>query len=335
MTNMKKPQPLTWDAESQGVTSRMVDAASAFLASLNDEQRMQCLFPFKGDERYVWNYVPVDRNGLLLKDMTEKQRAKALEMMKTAYSVRSGSEALSIMELETLLAEYVTSTWVYSPLRYWFSVFGDPGGNSPWGFRVGGHHIGLIATITSGKSVTVNPLFLGANPAQIKHGKRAGERTLSAEEDMARTFLTSLNTDQRRLAIVDDSAPNDILTKNYRVADRNAGSVGILFPALSDFQRTSLLDLVQLYVSRSADELAANYWKRLESNGWDSLSFAWAGPQERGKGHYYAVHNDLFIIEYDNTQDGANHIHSVLRDFDDDWGEDLLAAHYADSHSKG
>jgi hypothetical protein len=38
-----------------------------------------------------------------------------------------------------------------------------------------------------------------------------------------------------------------------------------------------------------------------------------------------------FLIEYDNTQNNANHIHCVWRDFNGDWGEDLLAEHYRNS----
>ncbi len=62
------------------------------------------------------------------------------------------------------------------------------------------------------------------------------------------------------------------------------------------------------------------------------MRFAWAGPEQRGEGHYYRVAGPTFLIEYDNTQDDANHIHSVWRDASMDWGTDLLASHYAGRH---
>ena len=152
------------------------------------------------------------------------------------------------------------------------------------------------------------------------------------EEDWARSLLMSLDGDQAKLAVVDPVAPADILSTNIRSVDPNIVPSGIGFDFLSDSQRTQLVQIVRHYVTRSADDLASNYWKELEASGFDNTTFAWAGPSEAGQGHYYAIRHPRFLIEYDNTQNGANHIHSVLRDFTHDFGEDLLAAHYKSSH---
>ncbi len=315
---------------------RMTAAANAFLNTLDDSQRATATFPFEGDERYEWAYTPIDRNGLRVRNMSDEQRDAAFALMDTAYSERGIQTAHQIVELETLLGEYESITNNVSQFerdidRYWFSVFGTPGSDEPWGFRAGGHHIGLAISIVNDELVAYNPLFFGANPATVKHGPHEGMRILVEEEDWARALVRSLSDEQKKIAVVDPVAPADILTKNYRVADPNAAPTGIAFSALSDGQRESLVKLVKLYVNRAADDLAANYWRHVEAVGMDRWSFAWAGPEEPGQGHYYAVSAPNFVVEYDNTQNGANHIHSVLRDFHNDWGEDILAAHYKHS----
>lgn len=332
MTSISDTIPPAPSAAPEAV-SRMTAAANAFLNTLRPEQRQVASFPFKGDERYAWAYTPIDRNGLTLADMTREQRDAALALMDTAYSESGRNTAHKIIDLETILGEWesiqkANSQWDRSDVRYWFSVFGTPGGDEPWGWRAGGHHIGLATTIVGGELVAYNPLFFGANPAKVMHGPHKGMRTLPEEEDWARSLVRSLSAEQKKIAIVDAVAPDDILTKNYRVADPSAAPTGISFSALSDPQRESLVKLVRHYVGRAADDLAANYWRHIESVGMDRWSFAWAGPEEPGKGHYYAVQAPNFVVEYDNTQNGANHIHSVLRDYGNDWGEDILAAHY-------
>lgn len=320
---------------------RMTTAANDFLNSLDSGQRRVASFDFDGngsDERYRWAYTPIERNGLLVRDMTAEQRDAAFALMETGYSARGAATAHRIIELETVLDEWEAmnsnvSQWNRSIERYWFSVFGTPGSvDEPWGFRVGGHHIALSANVVGGEQVSILPLFFGANPATVQHGPRKGERTLIEEEDWARALLTSLDGVQTKLAVVDQVAPADILTTNVRSADPNIAPVGIGFGALNDGQRDQLVSLVKHYVYRASDDLAANYWRAVESTGFDDVTFAWAGPAEAGEGHYYAIRHPRFLIEYDNTQNGANHIHSVLRDYEHDWGEDLLAAHYRASH---
>ena len=325
-------------SSATNAVKQMTAAADDFLNSLDTGQRQSASFEFAGDERYLWAYTPIDRNGLLVSEMTADQRDAAFKLMETGYSARGAATAHRIIELETVLDEWEgisnnVSQWDRSVERYWFSVFGTPGSvDEPWGFRVGGHHIALSANVVNGEQVSILPLFFGANPATIRHGQRKGERTLIEEEDWARALLGSLDGDQTKRAVVDPVAPQDILTTNVRSADPNATPSGIGFSELHDAQRERLISLVRHYVTRANDDLAANYWRAVESAGFSDMTFAWAGPSEAGEGHYYAVRHPRFLIEYDNTQNDANHIHSVLRDYSHDWGEDLLAAHYRSSH---
>ncbi|MBI2964915.1 MAG: DUF3500 domain-containing protein [Chloroflexi bacterium] len=319
------------------VARRMAEAADKFLGSLSPNQRQAAVFPFAGDERYVWNYTPVSRNGLMLRAMTPAQRNAAFALMETAYSKTGYKTARDIVALETILGEWEATTnepsrWPRDDEQYWFSVFGTPGSKEPWGWRAGGHHIGLHLTIVDGELVSQMPLFFGANPAEVRHGPRKGTRTLPFEEDAARDLVRALSAEQRRGAVVDPVAPSDILTKNYRTVDPSMPRKGLTFEKMNADQRERLTGIIRHYVNRAHDDLARNQWRKIESEGLGTVTFAWAGPEAPGNGHYYSIVGPAFMIEYDNTQNGANHIHSVLREFDGDWGEDLLAAHYRRSH---
>jgi hypothetical protein len=324
----------------RATAQRMADAATTLLESLEGEQRAHTSLPFSGDERYQWSYTPGPRNGLLLKAMTPTQRSAALRLFDAALSARGAATAQQIIALEDILRE--TERIEQRPSRderdpglYYFTIFGAPGGSEPWGWRVGGHHLALNFAVVEGELVSPTPLFFGANPAEVHHGPERGLRVLAAEEDLARALLGSLEAGQKTLAIVDPVAPADILTKNYRMADPAAVPHGIAYATLSGEQRGHLVRVVRHYIERTADEVSTQAWARIERAGLDELTFAWAGPEERGKGHYYAVKGPTFLIEYDNTQNSANHIHSVWRDLTDDWGEDILADHYAHAHSHG
>ncbi len=318
----------------------MTEAAQRFLDVLSDEQRAKATFPFEGDERYFWHYTPIDRNGLPLKEMSQPQRELAFALMTIGLSARGNGTARQIIDLEPILKEAeqiagMTNTPIRDSERYWFSVFGTPGRPEPWAWRVGGHHIGISFTVVDRDYVAPTPLFFGANPAEVRHGPHKGMRTLPDEEDLARRLLGSLEEGQKALAIVMPVAPDDILTENFRRVDPDLPPDGIRYADLTGEQRDHLVTLVRHYVTRATAEVSAGVWERIERAGLDGVGFAWAGPEERGQGHYYAVKSAQFLIEYDNTQNDANHIHSVWRDFENDWGEDLLAAHYAATHSHG
>ena len=318
----------------------MVDATRRWLDALEPALRQRAAFPFPDDERFVWDYRPGSRRGLALGEMTAAQRPAAMALVDAALSARGAAELGAIIALEPVLGELERiagrGNWQRrDPERYWFAVFGEPGGRNAWAWRIGGHHVAIHITVVDDCFVAVTPLFFGANPATVPHGEHAGQRALAGEEELARALLGRLSPAQKAIAIVDPVAPADILTSNYRNADPEAVPRGLAFAQLSGEQRDDLVRLMKHYVERVAAEMAAVEWKRIETAGLDAVTFAWAGPEARGHGHYYAVRGPLCLMEYDNTQNNANHIHSVWRNFTDDWGEDLLAAHYAASHGRG
>jgi hypothetical protein len=322
---------------------RMADAARRFLNSLRPEQRKVATFPFFGDERYKWNYRPREamvRNGLWLAAMTDEQKREAFALLDTGISARAADQSRRIMQREATLREH--ERWeervgpnLRDPELYWWTVFGEPGGTEPWGWRVGGHHIGIHFTIVGGELISSTPFFLGANPAESRMGPDKGDRILPEEEDMARDLLAALDVPRKALAVYSPIAPSDIVTDIHRRVYPGVVPLGLQFSKMDERQRSKFVDLVRQYVTRANEELADDAWRRIQQAGLDDVTFAWAGPEERGKGHYYAVNGPTFMIEYDNTQNGANHIHSVWREWQGDWGEDLLAAHYQGLHAQG
>lgn len=329
-----RPDPA---ARLPAAARRMADAARRWQDTLDAAQRARARFPFESDERSIWDYRPVPRRGLALFEMTAAQRERAMALLDAGLSDRGADTVRGIIALEPVLGEIERlagrhGTSIRDPERYWFALFGEPDGQLPWAWRIGGHHVAVLITVVDAAYVAVTPLFFGANPANIPHGPRAGHRTLPAEEDLARELLASLTPAQKAVAIVDAVAPNDILTTNYRVVEPSMVPRGLAYDGLTGAQRERLARLVRCYVERAAPDVAAVEWARVEVAGLDRVTFAWAGPEARGQAHYYAVCGPRFLIEYDNTQNDANHIHSVWRDFTNDWGGDLLAAHYAASH---
>ena len=314
-------------------------AVRAWIDGLGQAQRAQATFPFDSAERLVWAYTPGTREGLALGDMRRDQREAAQAILRASLSRRTAGEVVSIIALETVLGELEREAgragWQRrDPERYWFAVFGEPDDAAPWSWRVGGHHIALHVTLADGDVIGTTPSFLGANPAVVPTGPQQGFRVLTGEEALARSLLGNMTPTERGAAIVADRAPADILTENSVRADAGSVPRGVRHGDLQSLPQAELERLIRHYIERMRPEVADWQWERIVADGLGDVTFAWAGAQEPGRGHYYAVHGPRFVIEYDNTQNGANHIHTVWRDLDNDWGEDLLAAHVVASHHR-
>jgi hypothetical protein len=324
-----------------GMTPAVVisEALGRWLATLAPDQRAAATFAFDDPERVVWAFTPdPPRRGLMLRDMDARQRQAAVAIIEASLGARASGEVATIMALESTLGALERAVgrpgWERrDPERYWFAVFGDPAGAMPWSWRVGGHHIAIHLTLVDDQVIGTAPSFLGANPAVIPSGPGAGGRALTGEETLARALLAQLGPEQRRIAIVDPVAPPEILSGHGVRAEVRGVPRGIRHAELDAGGRVALERLVRHYVDRSRSDVAAADWSRLQEDGLGALAFAWAGPETPGRGHYYAIHGPTLLIEYDNTQNGANHIHAVRRDLRNDWGEDLLAAHYRTGHA--
>jgi hypothetical protein len=319
--------------------SVMADAANKFLGTLSPDQKKLATFPFESSEREHWGFVPTEmfpRNGLTMGAMSEPQRKAAHDLLKAGLSQKGYLTATSIMQLEDILNRIEAAgggdaaqgrRMERIPLKYFMSVFGTPSSKGTWGWRVEGHHVSLNFTVVNGTMVTSTPQFFGSNPAEVREeGPKKGLRVLAEEEDTARALLMALDASQRSKAVINAVAPNDIVTHNSLKADPQSPT-GIAASQLQPGQRDLLMKVIDSYSSAMAPDIAADRMAKLRQAGFEKIAFAWAGEAERGKKHYYRVQGPTFLIEFDNTQNDGNHVHSVWRDFNGDFGRDLLREH--------
>jgi hypothetical protein len=324
-------------------SATMARAALALLKSLEPAQLQQATFPFESEERTHWHFIPTEqfpRKGLLIRDMTPKQRELLHGLLKAGLSQRGYLTATSIMDLETVLKAIEAAQRAAGPQpprgtplerdpeKYFFSIFGMPAPTQKvtWGWRLEGHHVSLHFTVVDGALVASSPSFFGSNPAEVREGPKKGLRILGAEEDAARALLGSLDASQRTRAIIDATAPGDMVT----MANVNINPLspsGLEAAAMTAAQRDLLMKLLDVYIGKMTADLAEDRLARVRKAGVDKVAFAWAGDTERGRKHYYRVQGPTFLIEYDNTQNDGNHLHSVWRDFNGDFGRDLLREH--------
>jgi hypothetical protein len=318
--------------------SAMADAAAKLVASLTPEQRQKAMFPFDASERTHWNFIPTEafpRNGLTLKEMSEPQRMLVHNLLKAGLSQRGYMTATAIMDLETILGELESrgrgEGMQRDPVRYFVSVFGTPSAKSTWGWRIEGHHVSLHLDVVNGTLVSSTPTFFGSNPAEVPDGPKKGMRILAAEEDTARALLMALDATQRGKAVINSVALDEIVTTN-KLEISPLSPVGVPASEMTAAQRDMLMKVIDVYSGFMASDIAAERMDKLKKAGLDKIAFAWAGEAERGRKHYYRVQGPTFLIEFDNSQNNGNHVHSVWRDFNGDFGRDLLREHIKQAH---
>ena len=338
---MKKPPPgrllaalaltlaVAFDAlahDTAAVAARMREEARGFIARFDARARESLVLPFSSEKRTDWHYVPRSRPGLSFADMNAAQREGVHALLRTALSAAGHGKVVNIIELELVLRELETFGLMRDPQRYSIVFFGEPQERAPWAWRFEGHHLSLSFTLR-GDALATAPSFLGANPARVPRGARQGLRVLAAEEDEGRALLAMLDAGQRRSAIIDTRTYGDIVTRAQGQVTP-LESRGLEARAMTEVQRAQLRKLVRVYAENFEPALRDARLARAEE-GFDAVRFAWAGATEPGRPHYYRVQGPRFLIEMDASQDGGNHIHSVWRDFDGDFGRDLLREHYA------
>jgi len=309
--------------------SPLAGPAVALVAALDDAQAAQARGSLADPRLTEWTYLPGERPGLSLEHLTSAQHGLVMDLLEASHSPAGGELAVGAIEVERVRRHLATGAPPAGD-RYWLRVLGDPGGDEPWGWRINGHHLAVHAVVV-GDTTTLTPHFIGSEPAVIPEGPDAGRRVLGLEEDLARELASGLDPDQRWLGISAE-APDDILTRHDPVADPSLLPTGIGRDLLRADQQGLLDRLVRRYLDRAPASYADLCWRQAEEAGLERIRFAWAGPTEPGQGHYYCVTAPDFLIEYDNTQDDANHAHSVWRHLRDDWGADPLRAHYARHH---
>jgi Protein of unknown function (DUF3500) len=359
------------------VIENMTLAARDFLASLTPEQRKKAVLPF-GDEatRRLWYYTPTPRPGLPLGEMSPIQQQAVRKLMATGLTDPGYNYAATVMALEYIVDQWSTfpertygdlpGTRVRDPGNYCVAVFGSPGDEDGWSWRIGGHHLNLHYTLRDA-FVSPTPAFFGAEPARVAMPGGVLLRALAAEEDLARQLLVSFNPEQRSRAVLSPVPPTDIVQMNrpriedgalYQIGGPGPGGQGLrdklgLTPdhdeslrysmtpkglpaeAMDAAQRELLASLIRVYFEHVAGPIAGQFASLTDLERPAGTTFAWAGSAEFAEPHYYRIQGERLVIEYDCTQNDANHTHTVWRDPLGDFGEDILASHYRAAHAGG
>lgn len=307
-----------------------LDEAEKLLSAVGPEKAKRLVVPFD-DERAAWAFTPGPRKGLNLGQLTEMERAAVFALVKSAVSEAGFKKIEAIRDMENVLREMERNPGRDENL-YFVTFYGRPNETAPWAWRWEGHHLSLNFTYRNGRIVSTTPQFLGSNPAEVRQGTKKGTRILAQEEDLGRKLAKSLTAEQAKTAILAERAPADIVTSNARKAAIE-GNQGLAYSAMTSAQKAMLHDLVGVHAAVQREDQGRARLLKIEKEGWDKVRFAWMGGLEPGQGHYYRIQGPSFVVEYDNTQNGANHIHTVWRDFEGDFGRDTLAEHYAKTGS--
>lgn len=304
--------------------------AIEFLLTLTPTQKKALLFPLDSSTRYSWHYVPPTtyrRDGLPLKDLADNSKRKVTELLRAFLSAKGYEKTKGIMDLEYLLAKLEPNNNARIPENYFISIYGDPNKDSVWAWKFTGHHLALNFTVVNDK-IAYAPFFFGSNPGTVMEGPQKGLRLLAAEEDLGFELVNQMDSLQKEKAIFAKVAMADIFTTNSPHT-KPLEVVGISANDLTSPQKIILNKLIQTYINSMPKKIAEARMETLMKNDFNEINFAWAGSLVTGAGHYYRIQGKSFLIEFDNTQNNSNHIHTVWRDFNNgDYGLDLIQQHY-------
>jgi hypothetical protein len=328
------PRPVAARSSDQ-VQKAMAAAALAFLGGLPADDRRRATFAFGHRERLNWHYIPRRREGVAFRELPGAARTAAHELMKVSLSGVGYAKATNVIRLEEVLQQLETfGPLLRDPDNYALTVFGTPGAAGPWGWRLEGHHLSLNFSVVPGKPIAVTPAFFGANPAEVPKGPLKGLRTLVREQDLGLALARSMEPPQRPRMLIGEQSMGDIVSGPGRGGSL-ASPVGLPLGEMTGDQRALAGLLIEEYARNMRAEMAEEELRRAQEAGIERVHFAWAGSLQAGRPHYYRLHGPTLLIEYDNTQNEANHIHSVWHDPRNDFGLDLLRAHYRDGHRRG
>lgn len=314
--------------------------AETFLNSLSEELQSKANFTLEDEERFNMNYVPLPRKGPTFHDFDEKQTEAAIDLLRSSLGKEGFRKSQEIMALEKVLRiieDNANDTMPdgrprRDPLNYHFCIFGKPSSKTPWGWRFEGHHLSLNFTSSDGKLSASTPSFFGTNPGIVTTTEQKGKEVLKEEASLGFELINSMDKEQLQVARYTEEAPRDVISMNNRIAV-SLEPTGISYTTLSEDQKEQLLRLVDVYLTTFEPDFEARFWKKIRKAGIENLSFAWAGSLQPGAGHYYRIQGPMLLIEYDNTQNNANHAHAVVRDLSNDYGADILKEHYKKHHN--
>lgn len=308
--------------------------AKAFVLSLDATQKGKAVFSNTDEERLNWNFVPIARKGLPLGDMNDAQKASVKNLLAASLSEQGFTKANNVQTLEAILKEVEgrgENDTYRDPRKYFVSIFGTPECKGEWHWRFEGHHLSLNFSIIDGQMVSSMPSFIGANPAVVPSGPKKGWESLKDETQLAVQFLQMLTAEQQKKAIFAEKALPEIVMGNERQA-KLLEPRGIFYKDLTEEQKRAFVRLVDVFVKNYELGFSSRIWDKITKAGTDQLSFAWAGDVQPGKGTYYRIEGPTILIEYDNTQTNANHVHTAVRDLTNDFATDVLREHYRKEH---
>ena len=307
-------------AQVEPTGNRMGVAADRLIESLTEAQVAKASYPYDSAERLNWHFIPRARKGLPIKELSPEQRALAFALIQSGLSGSGFLKATTIMSLEQILRELEKGSGpVRDPELYYLTIFGKPEDHGKWGWRVEGHHLSLNFTLEDGKITAATPAFFGANPGQVRQGPRQGVQTLADRDERALRLVQALDDDQRKKAVFAEKAPADIRAAHTPQPPTDP-AVGIAYGEMNADQRVTLKALVESYALDMPLEVAKAWLDEIASAGSENVKFTWAGPADRSQGHAYRIQGPTFLIEFNNTQNNANHVHSVWRNMLGDFG---------------
>lgn len=313
------------------VGESMGEAANAFIATLDNEQKQTVVLAYDVPQRVDWHFIPKEeRKGLQIRHMSEPQRKAAHALLQTALSEAGYDKAQQIMHLEALLNELEAGggRFLRDPERYYFTIFGDPASSARWGLSVEGHHLSLNFVVEGGEVISSTPQVLCANPAVVKNenevGVKVGTRVLADEEQLAFDLVNALSDEQKQTAIFDETALQEVRDPGSPQPPQDA-PIGLAAAKMNDQQGQLLRKLIETYTGAMPAPVAEARLAAIDEAGMEGVHFAWAGATEPGIGHYYRIQGPTFLVEFVNTQPDAagniaNHIHTVWRDMRGDFG---------------
>ncbi|HLT80998.1 MAG TPA: DUF3500 domain-containing protein [Cyclobacteriaceae bacterium] len=317
------------------IAQDLAETATAFISTLTPEQLEKVSFPVETEERTNWTIVPRPRKGVPFKHLNASQREAALKLLRASLSQQGYTKATEIMANEVILRELEgrgPDDTHRDPENYYVSIFGTPSAKQPWGWRLEGHHVALNFFSIDGSLVSSTPSAFGANPATVPRGPQEGKQILRLETDLGFQLVNSFTDAQLKTVKFSDTAPHEMFT----LAEREATPLepkGLSYRDMTTAQQKMLLTLLDVYVKNYVFGFSSRLMKKIQDAGIENLSFAWAGSLQPGAGHYYRIQGPMLLIEYDNTQNNANHVHTAVRDLTDDFAYDILREHYARDHN--
>jgi len=324
---------LTVPAVHAEVVEKLVAAATELHAALPEDARAVAFRPFEDAERERWSYFPGEHPGLSLAQCPPEAKPLVLATVRAALSGAGFEQTEMVRQLDDVLEGDG-----YSSLFYFLTVWGQPSAEATWAMKWEGHHLSLNWLIQDGRIMASTPQFIGSNPAEVRvEGPLLGHRAQAQEEDLARALITGLDAEQQSVAIASGEAIREVVTamkpkvRPDRI-ERAGEESGIGYGALNTAQQAQLRELIQVYIDVQSAPVRERRASVLDEAALAETRFAWFGGLEPGQPHYYRILAPTYVIEYANTQNGANHIHTVWRDFDNDFGRDVLAEHLALFH---